>query len=184
MADNGTLAFNHADSLTYAGAISGSGAIVQLGNSLLTLTGTGYAFTGQTTISNGTLQVGDGLTTNGSITGNILNNASLVFATPGALSYGGVISGSGGLTKIGAGTLTLANTNSYSGGTLLQSGTLAAGFVNAFPAAGTMVLGTAGSAGILDLAGFNAQIGGLAVGSGATPARRSWATAAPPTAPR
>jgi len=34
------------------------------------------------------------------------------------------ITGTGGLTKIGAGTLTLAGTNSYSGGTVLNAGTL------------------------------------------------------------
>ena len=33
------LVFNHADSLTYSGAISGSGSLVQQGNGLLTLSG-------------------------------------------------------------------------------------------------------------------------------------------------
>lgn len=42
----------------------------------------------------------------------------------GAISIGGVISGSGNLTKAGAGTLTLPAINTYSGGTTVNAGTL------------------------------------------------------------
>jgi autotransporter-associated beta strand protein len=42
----------------------------------------------------------------------------------GDVSIGGVISGSGNLTKAGAGTLTLSATNTYSGGTIVNAGTL------------------------------------------------------------
>ena len=68
------------------------------------------AYTGITTISAGTLQLGDGLALNGSVQGTITDNATLVFANPSNQTYTGVISGngSGALVKIGAGTLTLA----------------------------------------------------------------------------
>ena len=39
-------------------------------------------------------------------------------------SFGGVISGTGGLIKIGTGTMTLTGTNTYSGGTLVSAGML------------------------------------------------------------
>ena len=41
------------------------------------------------------------------------------------MALGGVISGSGGLAKIGAATLTLSGSNTFSGVTLVNSGTLA-----------------------------------------------------------
>src|SRR5207248_792746 len=39
-------------------------------------------------------------------------------------TFSGVFSGSGGLTKIGTGTLTVSNTNSYTGDTTVDSGVL------------------------------------------------------------
>jgi autotransporter-associated beta strand protein len=47
-----------------------------------------------------------------------------VSVTAGTLTVGGVISGSGPLTKSGAGTLTFGKTNTYSGGTTINAGTL------------------------------------------------------------
>ena len=82
-------------------------------------------YTGGTTVSAGVLQLGDGVASNGSVLGNIANNATLVFANPSAQSFGGVISGSGGLIKTGTGTLLLLNNvNTYSGGTKINAGAL------------------------------------------------------------
>ena len=47
-----------------------------------------------------------------------------VSVTAGNLTVGGVISGTGPLTKSGAGTLTFTKTNTYSGGTTINAGTL------------------------------------------------------------
>ena len=66
IADSGALVFNHTDALTCPGAITGGGGLTKLGGGQLTLTGTGNTYSGGTTISAGALQIGDGLTTNGS----------------------------------------------------------------------------------------------------------------------
>jgi autotransporter-associated beta strand protein len=49
---NGTLAFNRSDSVTYAGAISGSGGVVQMGSGTLTLTGS-HTYSGPTRVQAG-----------------------------------------------------------------------------------------------------------------------------------
>src|SRR6202035_2217084 len=83
-------------------------------------------YTGGTTISAGTLQLGSGGTT-GSVAGNIVNNAALTVNRSNALTYAGVISGTGSLTKSGAGTLTLTGDSTYTGGTTISAGTLQLG---------------------------------------------------------
>jgi autotransporter-associated beta strand protein len=59
-------------------------------------------------------------------TGNILLNADTFIASSTSLLLSGTITGSGGFTKIGFGSLTLAgtNANTYSGATRLRDGTL------------------------------------------------------------
>ena len=49
----------------------------------------------------------------------------LIFNHSDALTYSGVISGNGSLAKLGAGTLTLTGSNSYTGTTTVSGGTLA-----------------------------------------------------------
>ncbi len=93
--DNGTLAFNHADDVTFAGVISGTGGLVQAGPGALSLTGAN-TYTGGTLVFGGTLV---GNTT--SLQGNIVDNASVVFNQAATGTYAGVISGSGSLTKTG-----------------------------------------------------------------------------------
>ncbi|WP_165814672.1 autotransporter domain-containing protein [Labrenzia sp. 011] len=120
--NNSALIFNRSDALSYGGEISGTGSLTKSGAGTLTLTGTN-THTGGTTVTAGTLQVGDG-GTSGSFSGDVTNNSALIFNRSDALSYGGEISGTGSLTKSGAGTLTLIGTNSYTGGTTVWSGVL------------------------------------------------------------
>ena len=104
---------------SFSGVISGSGQVVKTGSGSFTLAASN-TYSGATTISRGTLQLGDGVSNNGSVAGNIINNARLTFANPNAQTYTGTISGSGGLTKTAAGVLILTGSNSYTGGTTVD----------------------------------------------------------------
>lgn len=119
--NNATLAFNQITDGSFAGAVSGSGALRKLGNGTLILSGLS-TYTGGTTISAGTLR---GNTSN--LQGNIVNNATLAFDQTTDGTFAGAVSGTGELRKLGNGTLTLDATNTYSGGTTINSGTLSIG---------------------------------------------------------
>ena len=123
--DNGTVAFDRSDSVTFAGVINGTGNLVQLGSGTLVLNGNN-SYSGGTTISAGTLQIGNGGTT-GSIIGNVIDNAALVFDRRDTVTFGGIVSGAGKLVQLGTGNVILAGNNNYTGGTKINAGTLQIG---------------------------------------------------------
>ena len=95
----GSLTFDQAIAVTLSNAITGTGSVIQAGPGTLALTGVN-TYAGGTTIDAGTLQIGDG-GTNGSITGAVVDNAALTFNRSDAMTYGGVITGSGSVTQAG-----------------------------------------------------------------------------------
>jgi fibronectin-binding autotransporter adhesin len=105
----------------FGGVISGAGGVVVQSPGSVALTGAN-TYTGGTTISSGTLQIG-AFTTTGSITGNIVDNGTLSFARTNAVTFPGIISGTGGVDKEATGMLTLTGNNTYTGGTTLHAGT-------------------------------------------------------------
>ncbi len=101
--------------------LHGSGGLTKLGLGTLTLIGAN-TYSGGTTVESGTLQIGNGGST-GALPGNVHNDGVLVINRTGTMTPG-VISGTGSLIKRAAGTLVLNGTNSYSGGTTVEGGTL------------------------------------------------------------
>lgn len=136
-----TLTINNGANQTFNGVISGTGSLT-LNAGTFSLRGTN-TYSGSTTIAGGflnivsdsnlgtstlminnggTLQAGNSFTSSRNVTlsggfGNIDTNGF-------DLTMSGVIGSTGGLNKIGLGTLFLTNSNTYSGGTIITGGTL------------------------------------------------------------
>ncbi|MET4728051.1 outer membrane autotransporter protein [Lysobacter enzymogenes] len=128
----------------------GLGALTKQGTGTLTLLGSTYV--NRTTISAGTLQIGNGGDA-GNFVGNspIVNNAALAFNHSNDAMFGSLISGTGEVRQIGSGSTTLFGDNRYAGATTVAAGAL---FVNgnqtAATGATTVASGaTLGGAGIL-----------------------------------
>lgn len=94
------------------------------GSGTLVLSGASNATATLTTITAGVLQIGNAGTSGTLGTAPVTNNATLVFNRSDSFSVANTISGSGALTKQGAGTLTLGGTNDYTGVTTISAGTI------------------------------------------------------------
>ena len=142
---------------TFSGTLSGSGDLLKTGVGTLTLAGSN-SYSGKTYINAGILQIGNygGCGTLG--TGDVLDNATLMFSRSGAVTVANNVSGNGSLIQAGLGTLVLTGTNTYSGGTYIDGGTLQlAGGPNRLPVGTAVTLRT----GVLDLNGNDQAIGSL-----------------------
>lgn len=106
--------------------LAGSDGLTKLGTGTLILAGNN-TFSGTTMISAGVLQIGADSNT-GSVTGDIVNNATLRVRRGNAITLGGDITGTGSLTKLNsAGVLSLTGDNTFSGGTTLTDGAILLG---------------------------------------------------------
>ncbi|EBZ6680243.1 autotransporter outer membrane beta-barrel domain-containing protein [Salmonella enterica subsp. enterica serovar Kedougou] len=121
--DNAVLELNTGGD--FDNAISGSGQVEKSGDKMLTLSGSN-TYTGGTTINDGML-VATSVEALGS--GDVTNDAVLALNTGG--DFANNIGGTGSVVKSGDETLTLSGSNTYTGGTLISSGTLVANDVNA-----------------------------------------------------
>ena len=138
LANNGNLVFNNGTAGTSTAAISGTGTLTKQGVGTLTLSASS-SYTGDTTISGGLVALGNAngfgnssvRVTSGSISGNLINNKTVIFQGSDASTYSASMSGTGTLAKAGAGTLTLNGTSSFSGDTSLNAGVLAVGGTSA-----------------------------------------------------
>ncbi len=126
IADSSALVFNRSNSSTFSGTISGTGRVIQAGTGVTILTGAN-TYSGTTTISSGTLQLGSGGALGTISNSDVTDNGVLVFDHSNSIVYAGKISGTGSLTQGGTGRVILNDTNTYTGGTTISSGTLQIG---------------------------------------------------------
>ncbi|HEX4122877.1 MAG TPA: autotransporter-associated beta strand repeat-containing protein [Verrucomicrobiae bacterium] len=111
------------------GSIGGSGSLTKEGSASLLVDNSGAnTYTGGTTISAGSIEVGYN-DANGNLSGSIVDNGSLIYdRNDGQLTIPNSISGSGSLTYDGGGTLQLSGNNSFTGAiSVLFDSTLQAG---------------------------------------------------------
>jgi len=118
---------------TFAGTLTNAASIQKAGTATLILTGNNPN-TGATTVNNGFLQIGDGVTTGAGAlgTGAITVNSSptlgtLVFNKPDDFSITNNISGSGTVIKENTDNMTYYGANTMSGTLMVNQGTLSLG---------------------------------------------------------
>ena len=186
--DNGLVRLAQDNASTYAGLISGTGAVEKTGAGVLTLepaAAGGNTYSGGTTITQGTVAIAadnalgaasGGLTFNG---GALQLNQALNLAGTRAMSItasGGTIdtqafstaisqgiTGAGALTKAGTGTLVTTGTNTYAGGTTIANGTLQLGSGGA---SGSLVGNVANNGSLVFNRSDNVAFPGIVSGSG------------------
>ena len=112
-----TISDEIADQTGVAGS-GGSWSLVKNGTGTTILTGDN-AYSGGTTVNAGVLQGNAS-----ALQGNITNNASVVFDQTRDGLYAGVMSGTGTLTKSGAGKLSISGIQTYTGATSVDAGNL------------------------------------------------------------
>jgi autotransporter-associated beta strand protein len=158
--------------LNGVGSIAGSASLIKSGASTLIIDTTN-SYTGGTTVSGGTLQVGDGTYTGTLGSGPVTNNAALVVSpgTSGSVVLSNTISGSGSLTLSGSSGsgLVLYGNNSYSGGTTVSAGALHARSPSALGTGSALVSGNGAQiyvdSGSFDLASNSLTLNGSGVSS-------------------
>lgn len=196
---SGTLTIAQNTNGTYAGVISGTGGLTLAGSNTLTLSGTNtysgatainsgtlqldavnaIAHSGAMTLANtagATLDLNgfnnaiDTLSGGGTTGGNItLGSGTLTVNQAADGTYAGIISGTGGLTKAGSGTVVLSGANTYSGNTQVNAGTLLVSNDNGLGIAGSNTQVAAGATLALSNVNINnetVQLNGVGVSSG------------------
>lgn len=186
----GTILVNSVNTLTVANVIDGTGRLLISGFGILELKAAN-TFSGQTELAYGTLRLGHvdalqnstlnfvftygqvnftaagtntynlgGLAGNDSVSLGV--NSLSVGANNETTTFSGTLSGTGGLTKVGAGTLNLTNANTYSGDTRIEGGMIVLANANALQNS-TLDTGPAGtqSANLTLGEGTTYNIGGL-----------------------
>ena len=119
-------------------------------------------YTGPTTITAGTLQIGNGTSGSLSSSSAISNNGTLAFNRSDTITQGtdfnSVISGTGALTKNGTGTLILNGSNTYTGNTTINQGTLQFNRETGSLATGNLTLGGPGGTFNMDNTGASGNL--------------------------
>jgi autotransporter-associated beta strand protein len=157
---------------TYGGNTTINGGTLQtnIAAALPSTTGLTLANTAGAILAlNNTAQTVASLSGGGATGGNITTGGTSGILTVNQSSnttYAGVMSGTGGLTKTGAGTLALSGTNTYTGLTTITAGTLQLGAANVLATGNVSLNGGTLSTGAA--AGFNETVGALNLAANST----------------
>ena len=119
---DGVLLLNESKDQDLTGSISGTGALTKDGGTTLQLVGNN-SFTGDINVLEGELRILD-VIGSGNHTGDITNEATLIFNSPSNQILSGELSSNGTILKENTNTLTLASNGSLSGSTEVLNGTL------------------------------------------------------------
>jgi fibronectin-binding autotransporter adhesin len=190
-----TIATDTATAIAIASVITGSTGLTKSGDGTLTLSGTN-TYSGGTTVSAGTLSVSSDANLGGTSGGITLGGGTLemtssftldagrtitaaasttstIAVTSGTVSFAGPFTGSGGLDKAGAGTLSVSNASSeYTGTFTISAGTLEVTGANAFASAtltqngGSLIVAPAGGGDVV-LPEIGGDGGTVSIDSGA-----------------
>jgi outer membrane autotransporter protein len=154
-----TLAKTGAGTLTLSAANTYSNGTTVTGG-LINFNAANNFGSGLITLNGGGLQWASGTSTDISAKLAAFGSGGATFDTNGNnVTLGSALSGAGGLTKTGAGTLTLSGASNYAGATNVNAGTLQGGAANVFASGSAF---TVASGAFVDLNGFNQSIGSLA----------------------
>jgi autotransporter-associated beta strand protein len=127
------------NTMSFQGGMSGSGEMIKSGAGTLTFAAPSTSFTGTVRVSEGVVEVSSGnalgngamvmagTNTKLRVTGGVQFSAPLEVATDsvrldGSGILAGVVSGSGGVTKVGSDTMVFSASNSFTGGTVISNG--------------------------------------------------------------
>lgn len=164
---SGSLNFQ-SGTLKNVGEINNGAAFNKTTAGTLILEGTN-TYSGTTTITDGTLQVGSGGATGtlGTSTAPIANSGTLAFNRSNTIAVPNVISGTGAVTQMGSGTTQLTAVSTYTGVTTINAGalevsTLADGGVD------SSIGRSSNSAANLILNGGSLRYAGTGIGTGIT----------------
>jgi autotransporter-associated beta strand protein len=149
----GSLLVNTTNTYTFFGSSPLSGGTLTKngpGTLILDVAGNSYA---STTISGGTLQVGNNDSSGDLGSGNVDDEGTLIFNLTNNYTVPGIISGAGVVVQNNTNILTLSQADTYSGGTVVSQGILKLGNNTSLGVAAGSVLATVASGASLDLAG-------------------------------
>jgi len=163
--DGGIMTLNASNSYTGNTTFNGvgGGASVNLGNvnalsgSTVVLSGfqaLNFSVAGTNTYNFGGLSGSQGLGLGANTLSVGANNQNNI--------YSGVLSGTGGFVKAGSGTQTLSGNNSFTGGTVINAGTLALGSANRLANSGAVTV----NVGTFNLGGFSETVGAVTLAGG------------------
>ena len=150
--NSGTLTLNTDSSYTLSSQILGTGSVSKTGSGTFTLSSAENNYSGDTTISSGTLQI-TGLLGRGNYAADINNASNLKLNTSATQTLSGNLSGAGDLIKAGSNSLIITQANSgFSGNVAINNGLIQTRNNTALGSTGRITIATGAA---LDIKGYS-----------------------------